>query len=77
VKPIGVAIVGAGRISDPHEMGYRERHDARVVAVCDSRLRRAKSQARAWGVEKVYEDYARVLGDPEIDLVELLVPPTW
>jgi predicted dehydrogenase len=74
MAPIRVAIVGCGRISDLHELGYRGLEDARIVAVCDVNPRRAKAKARAWGVERVYTDYRQVLDDPEVDLVELLVP---
>jgi predicted dehydrogenase len=71
---VRVAIVGCGRISDLHELGYRERRDARIVAVCDTKAGRARAKARAWGVEKVYTDYQKLLSDPDVDLVELLVP---
>jgi predicted dehydrogenase len=71
---IQVAIVGCGRISDLHELGYRDRDDARIVAVCDTNGRRARTKAQAWNVDKVYTDYTQVLDDPEINLVELLVP---
>ncbi len=71
---VNVAIVGCGRISDLHEMGYRGRDDAAIVAVCDSNKRRARNKARDWGVEKVYTDYDQLLADGEVDLVELLVP---
>jgi len=74
MAPIRVAIVGCGRISDLHILGYRDRDDARVVAVCDTNHRRARAKAQAWGVARVYTDYQQVLEDPEIDLVELLVP---
>jgi len=74
MKPIRAAIVGCGRISDLHELGYRNRKDARITAVCDTDRNRAKSKAKAWGVEKVYNKYQQVLEDPEIDLVELLTP---
>jgi predicted dehydrogenase len=74
MNPIRVAIVGCGRISDLHQMGYREREDARIVAVCDTKRRCAQEKARAWGVEKVYSNLENLLADPEVDLVELLVP---
>lgn len=74
MPPIRVAIVGCGRISDLHALGYRGLEEARIVAVCDTNRRRAQAQARAWGVERVYTDYRQVLEDPQIDLVELLVP---
>ena len=74
MPPIRVAIAGCGRISDLHEMGYRGREDARIVAVCDTRRTHARAKAKAWGVDKVYTDYQKLLADPEVDLVELLVP---
>jgi len=74
MPPIRVAIVGCGRISDLHEMGYRGREDARIVAVCDTKRTHAQAKAKAWGVDKVYTDYQKLLADPEVDLVELLVP---
>src|SRR5512133_2868170 len=74
MKPLRAAIVGCGRISDLHQLGYQGREDALVAAVCDTNRARARQKAKAWGVEKCYTQYARVLEDPEIDLVELLTP---
>jgi predicted dehydrogenase len=74
MKPVKTAIVGCGRISDLHELGYRDREDARLVAVCDAKKGRAREKAKAWGVAKVYSEYAELLADPDVDLVELLVP---
>ncbi|MGA3085378.1 MAG: Gfo/Idh/MocA family oxidoreductase [Thermodesulfobacteriota bacterium] len=73
-KPVNVAIVGCGRISDLHELGYRGREDANITAVCDTNKGRANARAKAWGVEKVFYDYNRLLDDRDINLVELLVP---
>ncbi|MEE9307319.1 MAG: Gfo/Idh/MocA family oxidoreductase [Spirochaetia bacterium] len=74
MNPVRVAIVGCGRISDLHELGYRNRDDARITAVYDIDKKRALSQAKAWAVDKVYSSYEEVLSDREIDLIELLVP---
>jgi predicted dehydrogenase len=74
MKPVGVAIVGCGRISDLHELGYRGLDTASLIAVCDTRKGRAQQKAKVWGAPKVYTDYKKLLADPEIDLVELLVP---
>ncbi len=65
MPPLCVAIVGCGRISDLHELGYHGREDARIVAVCDARKGRARAKARAWGVGKVYTDYQKLLADPQ------------
>jgi predicted dehydrogenase len=74
MNPLRVAIVGCGRISDLHILGYRGREDARVVAVCDPRERAAAALANKAGCDKVCTDYRQILDDPQVDLVELLVP---
>jgi len=74
MNPIRVAIVGCGRISDLHQLGYRNRIDVRIVAICDSNPRRLRQKARQWGVERIYSDYQQVLEDKTIDLVEILTP---
>lgn len=74
MKPIHVAIVGCGRISDLHQLGYRGRQDASIVAVCDTNKAHAKKKAKEWGVDKVYSDYQQVLEDKDVDVVELLTP---
>ena len=74
MKPMGVGIVGCGRISDLHALGYRGREDAKIVAVCDTNRKRARSKGREWGASNVYTDYAELLKDPAVDMVELLVP---
>jgi predicted dehydrogenase len=74
MKPIGVGIVGCGRISDMHALGYSDCQDAHIIAVCDTNRKRARQKAKDWGAAKVYTDYSELLTNPEIDLVELLVP---
>jgi predicted dehydrogenase len=74
MNSIRVAIVGCGRISDLHQIGYRGRDDARIVAVCDTNKAHAKKKAKEWGVEKVYTNFDQVLEDREVDVVELLTP---
>ena len=74
MNPLRVAIVGCGRISGLHALGYRGLEDARIVAVCDTKRKNGSAKAKAWGVDKVYTNYQELLADPEVDLVELLVP---
>lgn len=73
-KPIRVAIVGCGRISTLHQLGYRDYPDAELAAVCDTNKATAKQRAKEWGVSKIYTDYHQVLEDKDIDVVELLTP---
>lgn len=71
---IRAALVGCGRISDLHILGYLDREDGKVTAVCDSNIKLAQKKAKLWGIDKVYKNYEDLLMDPDVDLVELLVP---
>lgn len=71
---IRVAIVGAG-IGQQHLDGYRalpERFDVKYM--CDLDEDRAR-KAVGDGSTQVISDFQRVLEDPEIDLVDICLPP--
>ncbi len=44
--------------------------------MCDTKTSRTRKMTREWGVEKLYTDYAKLLADPQIELVERLVHTT-
>ena len=71
-----VGIIGCGRISDLHALGYRDRDDAGIVAVCDVDRANAEARARQWGVPEaaVFEDYRQLCQSGLVDLVEIIVP---
>jgi len=71
---LGVAFVGCGRISDLHALGYQRTREARIQGVFDVDPARAEAKARAWGVARVYRSFEEVVGDPTVDLVEILTP---
>jgi predicted dehydrogenase len=71
---IRVCIVGCGRISTLHALGYRDDPDAEIYAVCDVNAGRAKETGEELGVSRIYTKYDEVLVDKDIDMVELLVP---
>jgi predicted dehydrogenase len=71
---IHVGFIGCGRISNLHVLGYRNHPDAEIAAVSDINIDVAKKKGKAWGINKIYDDYRRILDDPEIDAVEILTP---
>ncbi len=71
---VRIALVGAGRITDLHAMAYAREPRAELVAVCDLDEQTAEARAAEWGVERVFTDYGDLLGDPEIDAVEICTP---
>ncbi len=71
-----VGIIGCGRISDLHVLGYRDRDDAAVVALCDIEPENAASKRRQWGLPDatIFEDYRELCESGLVDLVEIIVP---
>lgn len=71
---INVGIIGAGLIAPMHEAGFQEMpDDAEVVAICDCDLEKANEQAAMFGA-KVYTDYHDLIADPNVELVDVLLP---
>ena len=71
-----VGIIGCGRISDLHVLGYEGRSDAAIVALCDVDRDNAASRAKQWGLPDaaVFEDYRELCQSGLVDLVEIIVP---
>lgn len=69
-KKLKVGIIGAGRIGKIHaenivkKFGYIE-----VKAIADVYADKIKDFAQSLGIKNVYEDYKKIIDDPEIDAV--------
>jgi len=71
---LNIGIIGCGRISDLHQLGYIDNPHAGIYAVCDNDKEAAQEKKTAWAAEKVYTDYREMLQDPAVDAVEILTP---
>ena len=71
-----VAFIGTGRISDLHALAYLDDERAELVALCDSSIELARERGEKWGVSsrRIYSNYHEMLAQPDIDLVEILLP---
>ena len=67
-------ILGAGLIAPNHAAGFQEVPDlAEVVAVCDINPENAENLATMFDA-RIYSDYHELIADPDIDLVDVLLP---
>ena len=67
-------VIGVGIYSDAHMRGLAEAHErAEVVAICDLNEQRAKEAAQRFGAQ-VYTDYKRLVQNPDIDVVLIILP---
>ncbi len=71
MKPIRVAVIGAGRLGSIHARIYSQLQEAQLVAVCDSLPGRAETVAAPFGCRAV-QDFRELLG--QVDAVSVAVP---
>jgi myo-inositol 2-dehydrogenase/D-chiro-inositol 1-dehydrogenase len=69
-ETVNLAVIGAGRIGRLHASHLAHRiAGARLVALADVRRQAAEQCAADLGVSKVFQDYRKVLDDPEVQAV--------
>ena len=74
MSKLKVGFIGGGRISDLHALGYKDNPSPSIYAVSDIRPQVAQGRAREWGAQAWYNDYRRMLADPNVDAVEIITP---
>ena len=74
MAPLHVGLIGCGNISGQYLDTSRLHPEIEIVACADLDQDAAETQARAFGVPKVYDPPA-LLKDPDVDLVVNLTPP--
>ena len=74
-RDLGIGVVGAGFIvSDCHLVAYRNA-GFKVVGLTSRTMVTARSVAGLRGVPRVYETLDAMLDNPEVDVVDVAVPP--
>lgn len=75
MKKVKVGLVGCGFAADLHMNGYKRVYgvDAEVAAVA-ARGDHVNGFAKKFGIPKVYRDYRDLMGDKDIDVVDLCTP---
>ena len=72
--PLGIGIIGLGKVSPAHIRGYLGLPgEARIVAVCDSDEAVMRGVASELGVPG-FTDYEHLLAQPSVEAVVLLLP---
>jgi predicted dehydrogenase len=70
-----VALLGAGNISRAHLSALSRSTSADLVGLFDVDRSRAEQRAAEFNVPQVYESWAALLADPQVDVVGIVVPP--
>ena len=72
---VGVGVIGAHAWAQAaHLPGYAHYERAKLVAICDVDIDRARSMARRFDIPHVYGESAALLADPDVAMVDVCTP---
>ncbi|MBI4515732.1 MAG: Gfo/Idh/MocA family oxidoreductase [Deltaproteobacteria bacterium] len=74
VERVRVGFIGCGQISGLQALGYLDHPHAEIFAVCDRDAALAASRAQQWRARKVYTEITELLGDADVNAVEIALP---
>ncbi|HSV56876.1 MAG TPA: Gfo/Idh/MocA family oxidoreductase [Magnetospirillaceae bacterium] len=76
MKPLCIGIVGTGFVAELHAQTYAKIAGPgfRVAGCCSGRPDKARAFAKRWSLPRAYGSFAELLGDPEVDAVDLCAP---
>lgn len=77
MKTVTIALIGGGFAANFHANAYAKVSGVQVnvKSLVDIDLEKAHALAKKWSIEVVTADYDEVLSDPEIDAVDIVLPP--
>jgi predicted dehydrogenase len=73
---VKIGIVGAGFGQQVLAPAFKSTPGCELIAVCASRLERARKAAQALGIPQATDDWRELVADPEIHALALAVPPS-
>jgi len=74
-KDLGIGLVGAGFIVRDVQLVAYGNAGYNVVAICSQDLEATRQVALLRAVPKAYANYAEMLRDPKVEIVDIAIPP--
>jgi len=71
---MNVGLIGCGRVAHIHMNAYKAIDKAKVVAVADADITRAKAFAEIYKIEKVFSDYRELFEVKDLGFVDVCTP---
>lgn len=77
MNTLGIAIIGCGFAGNFHSNAWVKVNyiDIKLKAAVDNNLERAQALKEKWNYEYATADYDKVLADPEVDIIDIALPP--
>ena len=74
MQKINVGLIGCGRVSEIHMNAYKNIPEAKVIAVSDINMEKAKAFAKKYKIEKAYSDASKLFELKDLDFVDICTP---
>ncbi|MGB9683902.1 MAG: Gfo/Idh/MocA family protein [Candidatus Bathyarchaeales archaeon] len=71
---MNVGLIGCGRVAHIHMKAYQAINKAKVVAVADADINKAKAFAETYKIEKIFSDYKELFELKDIGFVDICTP---
>lgn len=77
MKTVNVAVIGCGFAGNFHSNAWTKVNfiNVNLKATVDSQIERAETLKEKWGYDYATADYEDVLKDPEVDIIDITLPP--
>lgn len=77
MRTLGVAVIGCGFAGNFHSNAWRKVNyiDVKLVAAVDNQLDKANALKEKWDYGYATADYDAVLADPNVDVIDITLPP--
>ena len=71
---MNVGLIGCGRVAHIHMNAYRALNNAKVVAVADADIKRAKAFAETYKIDKVFSNHMKLFEVKDLGFVDICTP---
>lgn len=71
---MNIGLIGCGGVAGGHMLAYKNIEDARVVAVSDINVKKARTFAARYGIDKFFSQYVNLLEMKDLDFVDICTP---
>src|SRR5262249_40665583 len=79
MSTLGIGILGTGWVAGEHIKSYRNNPHCHIVALCSLTRGGAGAEVKAGETgatdAKIYDTYAQMLADPEVNIISICTPP--
>jgi len=74
-EKLRICLVGCGHVAHQHLVAWNKIDEARVIAVCDTNEKAAKSLAERWAISRFYTSFSEAIEQEDVSIIDICTPP--